>query len=150
MTSKILILATFFSFNAFAADFALRNSGDAQIGLPQTVEIRSLTISQSDRFRAPNAEITYLSSAKTETTILVPLTKIGQIASHAVVRAVVQAEGELGGSCGPHDMKILTLEFEMDAALQFSSLNLIGTHETTVDNCHSPMQIETIAYDLVR
>jgi hypothetical protein len=128
--------------------FELRDAQGLRDGLPSTLVVYSVEVYRDGVFEPLMALVSYESSDAGARTVRVPLQSLGRVEGGYVAGVMLESRGLMGSSCGPHDMRRLTLEFVLDrAGKNLREFRVLGRAEETPDNCHTPL--ETRDYDYV-
>ena len=134
-----------------ARDFNVHQGSRAgELGFPLSPSLVSMKVLREDIFSQPRFEITYKTAQNAPLVIASGNAQILSKDSQSLVLRVLLAQhGELGSSCGPHDMKLLYVVFRIGLQGEFvNGQRFLGVHEQTPDNCHSPMDVEEISYTI--
>lgn len=128
--------------------FELRDSRGLHEGLPATLVLFAVEVFREGVFEPLMAQVTYESSDGGARTVRVPLRSLGRIEGGYIASVLLESRGVIRSSCGPHDLRLISLEFVLDrSGKNLRDFRVLGRAEETPDNCHTPL--ETRDYDYV-
>ena len=127
--------------------FELRDSQGLRVGLPSTLIIYAVEVFREGVFEPLMAQVIYESSDAGARTVRVPLRSLGRIEGGYIASVLLESRGLQGSSCGPHELRLISLEFVLDRAGQnLREFRISGRSEETPDNCHTPVKTRDFEY----